>query len=65
MKLPLKKESFKQKKIFDDIAMSLVVCGAEKLIFGDVTTGPSSDFQVSARLARAMVTKECRTSHWS
>ncbi|MEK7582096.1 MAG: cell division protein FtsH, partial [Patescibacteria group bacterium] len=30
---------------------------AEKMIFGDITTGPSSDLQVSTALARDMVTK--------
>ena len=30
---------------------------AEKMIFGDITTGPSSDLQVATNLARAMVTR--------
>ena len=30
---------------------------AEQMIFGDITTGPSSDLQVSTNLARAMVTR--------
>lgn len=58
MKLPLEERKLQTRKEFlDDIAMSLGGYAAEKLIFGDVTTGPSSDLQVSARLARAMVTK--------
>lgn len=58
MKLPLEERKLQTRKEFlDDIAMSLGGYAAEKLVFGDVTTGPSSDLQVSARLARAMVTK--------
>jgi cell division protease FtsH len=44
-------------EFFDDIAVSLGGYAAEKLIFGDVTTGPSNDLQVSTALARDMVTK--------
>lgn len=58
MKLPLEERKLQTKKEFlDDIAMSLGGYVAEKMIFGDVTTGPSSDLQVASRLARAMVTK--------
>lgn len=58
MKLPLEEKKLQTRKEFlDDIAMSLGGYVAEKLVFGDVTTGPSSDLQVSTRLARAMVTK--------
>jgi cell division protease FtsH len=58
MKLPLEERKLQTRKEFlDDIAMSLGGYVAEKLVFGDVTTGPSSDLQVSTRLARAMVTK--------
>ena len=39
------------------IAMSLGGYVAEKMVFGDVTTGPSNDLQVSTALARDMVTK--------
>ena len=46
------KEDFKA-----DLAVSLGGYVAEKLIFGDVTTGPSNDLQVSTRLARDMVVK--------
>ena len=41
----------------DDIAMSLGGYITEKMIFGDVTTGPSNDLQVSTALARDMVTR--------
>ncbi len=30
---------------------------AEKMMFGDITTGPSSDLQVATNIARAMVTR--------
>ena len=44
-------------EFLDDIAMSLGGYAAEKMIFGDITTGPSNDLQVSTNLARAMVTR--------
>ena len=37
--------------------MSLGGYVAEKIIFGDLTTGPSNDLQVSTALARDMITK--------
>jgi cell division protease FtsH len=37
--------------------MSLGGYVAEKMIFGDLTTGPSSDLQVATNMARAMVTR--------
>lgn len=58
MKLPIEERRLQSKKEFiDDIAMSLGGYVAEKMIFGDITTGPSSDLQVSTNLARAMVTR--------
>ncbi len=58
LKLPLEDRKLQSKKEFlDDIAMSLGGYVAERMIFGDVTTGPSSDLQVSSNLARAMVTR--------
>lgn len=58
LKLPLEDRKLQSKKEFlDDIAMSLGGYVAEKLIFGDLTTGPSNDLQVSTALARDMVTK--------
>ena len=41
----------------DDIAVSLGGYLTEKMIFGDLTTGPSNDLQVATALARDMVTK--------
>ncbi len=58
LKLPLEEKRLQSKKEFiDDIAMALGGYVAEQMIFGDITTGPSSDLQVSTNLARAMVTR--------
>lgn len=58
LKLPLEDRKLQSRKEFlDDIAMSLGGYVAEKMIFGDLTTGPSNDLQVSTALARDMVTK--------
>ncbi|MFA5750973.1 MAG: ATP-dependent zinc metalloprotease FtsH [Candidatus Paceibacterota bacterium] len=58
LKLPLEEKRLQSKKEFiDDIAMSLGGYVAEKMIFKDVTTGPSSDLQMATNLARAMVTR--------
>jgi len=58
LKLPLEDRRLQSKKEFiDDIAMSLGGYVAEKMIFGDITTGPSSDLQVATNIARAMVTR--------
>lgn len=58
LNLPLEEKKLQSKKEFlDDIAMSLGGYVAEKEIFGDITTGPSNDLQVSTNLARAMVTR--------
>ncbi|MFH1608616.1 MAG: cell division protein FtsH, partial [Patescibacteria group bacterium] len=58
LKLPLEEKRLQSKKEFiDDIAMSLGGYVAEKMIFGDITTGPSSDLQVATNLASAMVTR--------
>jgi cell division protease FtsH len=58
MKLPLEEKKLTTRAEFlDDLAMSLGGYVAEKVVFGDTTTGPSNDLQVSSRLARNMVTK--------
>jgi cell division protease FtsH len=58
MKIALEEKKLQSKNEFlDDIAMSLGGYVTEKMIFGDVTTGPSNDLQVSTSLARAMVTR--------
>ena len=56
--LPIEDRKLQSKKEFlDDIAVSLGGYVAEKMVFGDVTTGPSNDLQVSTALARDMVAK--------
>ncbi len=56
--LPLEDRRLQTKKQFlDDIAVSLGGYVVEKMMFNDVTTGPSNDLQVSTALARDMVTK--------
>ncbi len=56
--LPLEDRKLQSKKEFlDDIAVSLGGYVTEKMIFNDLTTGPSNDLQVSTALARDMVTK--------
>jgi len=58
LKLPLEERKLQSKREFiDDIAMSLGGYAAEQMIFGDITTGPSSDLQMATNLARAMVTR--------
>lgn len=58
LKLPLEEKRLQAKREFiDDIAMSLGGYVAEKMIFGDITTGPSSDIQMASNLARAMITR--------
>ncbi|MFA6519982.1 MAG: ATP-dependent zinc metalloprotease FtsH [Candidatus Paceibacterota bacterium] len=58
LKLPLEERRLQSKKEFiDDIAMSLGGYVAEQMIFGDITTGPSSDLAAATNIARAMVTR--------
>lgn len=58
LKLPLQERRLQSKKEFlDDLAMSLGGYVAEKLLFNDLTTGPSNDLQVATNLARSMVTR--------
>ncbi|TRZ51735.1 ATP-dependent metallopeptidase FtsH/Yme1/Tma family protein [bacterium] len=56
--LPLEERKLQTKREFlDDIAKALGGYAAEKMIFGDITTGPSNDLQVATSLARSMVTR--------
>jgi len=58
LKLPFEDKKMQSKKEFiDDIAVSLAGYITEKLVFDDVTTGPSNDLQVLTNLARNMVTR--------
>lgn len=64
LKLPIEDRRLQSRNEFlDDIAMSLGGYVAEKIIFGDLTTGPSNDLQVSTALARDMVTKYGMSEH--
>ncbi|MCX6735804.1 MAG: ATP-dependent zinc metalloprotease FtsH [Candidatus Parcubacteria bacterium] len=56
--LPLEERKLQSKKEFlDDIAKMLGGYAAERIAFGDITTGPSNDLQVATSLARSMVTR--------
>ncbi len=56
--LPLEERKLQTKREFlDDIAKALGGYAAEKMIFGDITTGPSNDLQVATSLARSMVAR--------
>lgn len=58
LKLPFEDRRLQSRKEFlDDIAVSLGGYAAEKMIFGDMTTGASNDIQVSSALARDMVAR--------
>ncbi len=58
LKLPFEDRRMQSKREFlDDIASSLGGYVAEKMVFGDLTTGASNDLQVLTALARDMVTK--------
>ena len=58
LKLPFEERRYQSKREFlDDIAATLGGYVAERLVFGDVTTGPSNDLQVLSALARNMVTR--------
>lgn len=58
LKLPFEDKKMQSRKEFlDDIAVSLGGYIAEKMIFGDLTTGASNDLQVLTSLARDMVTR--------
>ncbi len=46
-----------KKEFLDDIAMTLGGYVTEKMVFDDLSTGPSNDLQVVANIARDMVTK--------
>ncbi len=64
LKLPIEDRKLQSRNEFlDDIAMSLGGYVTEKMIFGDLTTGPSNDLQVSTAMARDMVTKYGMSEH--
>jgi cell division protease FtsH len=58
LKLPLEDRKMQSRKEFlDDIAVSLGGYIAEKMVYGDITTGASNDLQVLTALARNMVAR--------
>lgn len=58
LNLPLEEKRMQSKKEFlDRISSALGGYVAEKMMFHDLTTGPSNDLQVATALARDMVTK--------
>jgi cell division protease FtsH len=58
LKLPFEDRKMQSRKEFlDDIAVSLGGFIAEKMVYGDITTGASNDLQVLTALARNMVAR--------
>ncbi|MFA6315211.1 MAG: ATP-dependent zinc metalloprotease FtsH [Candidatus Paceibacterota bacterium] len=58
LKLPFEERRLQSRKEFlDDIAVSMGGYVAERMMFGDLTTGASNDLQVATALARSMVTQ--------
>ncbi|MBU2416980.1 ATP-dependent zinc metalloprotease FtsH [Patescibacteria group bacterium] len=57
LSLPIYEKHLQTKKDFlDDLAVFLGGFVVEKMIFDDITTGPSNDLQVATAIARSMVT---------
>ncbi|MBI1975455.1 MAG: ATP-dependent zinc metalloprotease FtsH [Candidatus Vogelbacteria bacterium] len=58
LKLPLEERRLKSHNEFlDDIASLMGGYAAEKMVYGDITTGPSNDISVATAIARDMVMK--------
>lgn len=58
LKLPLEEEHLRTRNQFlTDIAVALGGYVAEKSVFGDISTGASSDLKTATQLARALVTQ--------
>ncbi len=58
LKLPLEDRQMRRREEYaEDIAVMLGGYAAEKVFFGDITTGASSDMKQATRLARSMVTQ--------
>ncbi len=56
--LPIEDKRMQSRNEFiDDMAVTLGGYVTEKMVYGDVTTGPSNDLQVATSLARDMVTR--------
>ncbi len=58
LKMPTEDRTMRRREEYqEDIAVMLGGYAAEKIFFGDVTTGASNDMQQATRLARSMVTQ--------
>jgi ATP-dependent metalloprotease FtsH len=58
MHLPIEEKKLRSKKDFlDNVALSLGGYVTEKMVFDDLTTGPSNDLKVSTAMVRDMVTR--------
>jgi cell division protease FtsH len=58
MKLPLEERHLRtQEQFLADIAVAMGGFASEKLTFGDVSTGPSSDLETASAMARKIVTR--------
>lgn len=58
LNIPLEdRKNMTSAQYIDDITVTLGGYAIEKIIYSDVTTGPSNDLQVATRTARDMVTK--------
>lgn len=58
MKLPVEEQHLRTRNQFlADLAMAMGGYAAEKLIFGDISTGASSDIKIATETARKLVTK--------
>jgi cell division protease FtsH len=56
LKLPLEDKHMKSRAEFlDELAVLLGGYAAEKLVFGDITTGPSNDLEKASEIARSIV----------
>ena len=58
LSVPSEDKSLHSRDYFlDELAMFLGGYASEKLVFGDITTGPSSDLERATQMARSMVTR--------
>ncbi len=58
LNLPNEEKSYHTKSGYlDELAMILGGYAAEKLVFGELTTGPSNDLQKASKVARSLVTQ--------
>jgi cell division protease FtsH len=55
--MPSDQMHWSKNRLLDRIAVALAGQAAEEIVFGDVTTGASNDFQQATQIARRMVTE--------